>query len=723
MAFVSNIKVGDTTNGVRAVAIPSGQVDSTSTSTAFTATIPGITELKNGVCVFLKNGVVTSASGCTLNINGLGAKPIYNTMAAATAVTTTFNSGYTMLFVYDETRISGGCWMMYYGYNSSGYTSNVAQGQCYGTCSTAVGTAAKTVSMSSYALVAQGICAIKFTNGNTAANPTLNINSKGAKAIYWNGAACPTNLIKANDVVLMVYSTQYHIVGIYNGNRGFATTTPVMDGTGAIGTSTEYARADHVHPTDTSRAPVASPEFTGVPTAPTPTAGNSSTIVANTGWVQSEIADALGDISGAMHFKGTALQTLTDGGTENAASNVSGSIYLGDAGDVYLQYNNTNEEYVWTGSIWEKLGNEDIIILQITSTGSYGDLPTYSIEYTSNEIINLLNQKKIIYIKDNNTLLLRLIAEDSIWSSALSYEFGSIVKAFQLESLSEYDIDGSLHLTSFIFAISDSQQMCTILKHRNLLIKQPIAYHLGYNVDEVTGDLELWSATTDSPGIMTLGSSGGAATYEHTHGNILNDGAMSATASVSPGDKIVIGQNTTGTLILGPEFSTVTTNFLNQAGSFAPLPTASTSNAGIVQLGTSSTTAAQGNHTHGNITNAGAVTTTVTVASSDRILITDNSDSSKVKGGPAFNTASTTYFLNAAGSWTVPVGDHKVTQAAAITTGGNYPILLGNTTATTAITATVNKASTLVYNPSTKKLLVNSATVATVADIPTWTVS
>ena len=32
-------------------------------------------------------------------------------------------------------------------------------------------------------------------------------------------------------------------------------TTPAMDGTGATGTSTAYARADHVHPTDTSRAP------------------------------------------------------------------------------------------------------------------------------------------------------------------------------------------------------------------------------------------------------------------------------------------------------------------------------------------------------------------------------------------------------------------------------------------------------------------------------------
>ncbi len=34
-----------------------------------------------------------------------------------------------------------------------------------------------------------------------------------------------------------------------------ATATPLMDGTAAVGTSTKYARQDHVHPTDTSRAP------------------------------------------------------------------------------------------------------------------------------------------------------------------------------------------------------------------------------------------------------------------------------------------------------------------------------------------------------------------------------------------------------------------------------------------------------------------------------------
>ena len=110
-----------TANGVatKTAAIPSGTVDSTSTATAFTATVDGITALTDGVCVMLKNGKVTSASGCTLNINGLGAKPIYNTMAASTRVTTAWNVAYTMLFVYNSTRVSGGCWDMYYGINTT----------------------------------------------------------------------------------------------------------------------------------------------------------------------------------------------------------------------------------------------------------------------------------------------------------------------------------------------------------------------------------------------------------------------------------------------------------------------------------------------------------------------------------------------------------------------------------------------------------------------------
>lgn len=44
---------------------------------------------------------------------------------------------------------------------------------------------------------------------------------------------------------------------------GAGTATPVVDGTAAAGMSTLFSRQDHVHPTDTSRAPLASPAFTG----------------------------------------------------------------------------------------------------------------------------------------------------------------------------------------------------------------------------------------------------------------------------------------------------------------------------------------------------------------------------------------------------------------------------------------------------------------------------
>ena len=96
-----------------------GQVDSTSTSTVFTATVPNLNELVDGTTVMLQNGYVTSAEGFTLEINGLGAKPVYSNLANATRDTTIFNINYTMLFVYDSTRVDGGCWICYRGYDSN----------------------------------------------------------------------------------------------------------------------------------------------------------------------------------------------------------------------------------------------------------------------------------------------------------------------------------------------------------------------------------------------------------------------------------------------------------------------------------------------------------------------------------------------------------------------------------------------------------------------------
>jgi hypothetical protein len=100
--------------------IPYAEVSNTSTSTNFKATVDGITSLKDGTTIMLHNGVVSSESGFTININNLGDKKCYNNMTNATRDTTIFNVAYTMLFVYSESLDSGaGGWWIYRGYDAN----------------------------------------------------------------------------------------------------------------------------------------------------------------------------------------------------------------------------------------------------------------------------------------------------------------------------------------------------------------------------------------------------------------------------------------------------------------------------------------------------------------------------------------------------------------------------------------------------------------------------
>lgn len=73
-------------------------------------------------------------------------------------------------------------------------------------------------------------------------------------------------------------------------DRPYSNTNPLINGTAAQGVSSRVSRQDHVHPTDTTRAPLASPTFTGVPAAPTPSTATNSTQLATTAFVQSLLA-------------------------------------------------------------------------------------------------------------------------------------------------------------------------------------------------------------------------------------------------------------------------------------------------------------------------------------------------------------------------------------------------------------------------------------------------
>ncbi len=99
----------------------------------------------------------------------------------------------------------------------------------YATCGTAAAEAAKvaaTTPGSNFSLETGARVTVKFTVTNTAANPTLNVNSTGAKAIYYRGSAISAGYLAANRTYEFVYNgTQYELVGDINTDANTTTTT------------------------------------------------------------------------------------------------------------------------------------------------------------------------------------------------------------------------------------------------------------------------------------------------------------------------------------------------------------------------------------------------------------------------------------------------------------------------------------------------------------------
>lgn len=92
----------------------------------------------------------------------------------------------------------------------------------YGTCSTAAATVAKVVTCSGFVLETGATIVVKFTNYNTGASATMNVNGTGAKAIKMYGTtATNTYMWRSGEAVLFVYDgTNWQMVGM-----GTATTT------------------------------------------------------------------------------------------------------------------------------------------------------------------------------------------------------------------------------------------------------------------------------------------------------------------------------------------------------------------------------------------------------------------------------------------------------------------------------------------------------------------
>lgn len=114
-------------------------------------------------------------------------------------------------------------------------------GRGYGACSTAAATKAKAVTLSGFTLVTGAIVGVKFSYDNTAAAPTLNVNSTGAKPIYYKGEAVAAGLLKAGYVYLFQYNgAQYELLNpVAQGGGGFYPSIVVTAPTGSTVTATD----------------------------------------------------------------------------------------------------------------------------------------------------------------------------------------------------------------------------------------------------------------------------------------------------------------------------------------------------------------------------------------------------------------------------------------------------------------------------------------------------
>ena len=155
--------------------------------------------LNKGNMISVRFSAASTATTMSLNVNSTGAKNVYynNSTAIPSDLIQIYD---TVTFIYDGS---------YYRLIAIDRQDAKAY---YGTTATAAATAAKVVTCTNYFLRKGNIISVRFGSyANTATTMSLNVNSTGAKNVYYNNSTTiPSDLIQLNDTVTFIYDGSYY---------------------------------------------------------------------------------------------------------------------------------------------------------------------------------------------------------------------------------------------------------------------------------------------------------------------------------------------------------------------------------------------------------------------------------------------------------------------------------------------------------------------------------
>ena len=178
------------------------------------------------------------------------------------------------------------------------------------------------------------------------------------------------------------------------------------------------------------------------------------------------------------------------------------------------------------------------------------------------------------------------------------------------------------------------------------------------------------TASSTVAGITTVGADGGAAAYSHTHTGyapMIHTHSISIATSTSTnqitlafGGKYTISAGGSSYVFTMPaKPTTYKFDTGDEKGQIKVTPSSGDAyNVNVSGLGsaayTDSIDYATSGHTHGSITNAGAIANNTTIANGDHLVITDTSDSNKIKRTSITFGASQSTYLRNDGEWGTP---------------------------------------------------------------------